>query len=102
MEGSAEMTQAEFDEFDRASPIVWDLFVRFTFEAIHAGATRFSVDSVTERIRWFTTVETRSGEFGLNNNFRPFYARKWQKELPEYAELFETRKAACDLVEVVT
>jgi hypothetical protein len=52
MEGSVEMTQSEFDEFHRAHPIVWDLFVRFTFEAIHAGATRFSV----ERIRWHTIV----------------------------------------------
>lgn len=95
------MTQAEFDEFDRAHPIVWDLFVRFTLEAIHAGAVRFSVDSITERIRWFSLVETRGGEFKLNNNIRPYFARKWRREFPEYADFFETRKAACDLMEVV-
>jgi hypothetical protein len=80
------MTQAEFDEFDRANPIVWDLFVRFTFEAIHAGANRFSVDSISERIRWFTTIETRGGEFKLSNSHRPFYARRWQREFSEYAD----------------
>jgi hypothetical protein len=94
-------TQAEFDEFDRANPIVWALFVRFTLEAIRSGLTRFSVDSITERIRWYSVVETRGGEFKLNNNLRPYYARKWQKEFPEYADLFETRLAACDLMEEV-
>jgi hypothetical protein len=29
--------------------------------------------------------------------FRPFYARRWAREYPQYADLFETRKAACDV-----
>jgi hypothetical protein len=94
-------TQVDSEEFDSANPAVWKLFVKFTFDAIHAGSSSFSVDSVTERIRWFTTIETRAGEFKLNNNLRPYYARKWQKEFPKYADLFETRRAACDLMEEV-
>jgi hypothetical protein len=94
--------KAEVDEFDSANPEVCQLFVRFTFEAPPSRATRFSVDSVAERIRWFFNIKTRGGEFKLNNNLRPFYARKWAREFPGFAELFETRKAACDLVEEVT
>jgi hypothetical protein len=94
------MIQNEFDEFHRANPIIWDLFVRFTLEAIGSGSTRFSVDSVTERIRWYSVVETRGGEFKLNNNLCQYYARKSQKEFRQYADLFATRKASCDLVEV--
>lgn len=77
------MTQADFEDFDAANPAVWALFVKFTFDAIRAGSTRFSFDSVTERIWWFTTVETRGGEFKFNNNLRAYYARKWQKEFSE-------------------
>jgi hypothetical protein len=49
--GGRLMTQAEFDQFDADNPIVWELFVRFTYEAIVAGVTRFSVDSITEKIQ---------------------------------------------------
>jgi hypothetical protein len=83
----------EFEAFDAANPQIWDLFVRFTFMAIRAGKKKGSISLITERIRWEVYIETASNdEFKINNNHRAYYARKWQKLYPEYADFFETRR----------
>ena len=53
-----------FISFDHHNPRVWDLFVRFTHEAIRANHSTFSAQSIIERIRWKTSVETRGGLWG--------------------------------------
>ena len=95
-------TAAEFEEFISRNPEVWTHFCRFAMEAIDAGASKFSVDSLTERVRWYSNVEIKGkDEFRLNNDDRPHFARKWAREFPQFAYLFETRRASCDVVEEV-
>tara|TARA_Y100000310_G_scaffold283472_1_gene305459 strand:+ start:407 stop:811 length:405 start_codon:yes stop_codon:yes gene_type:complete len=85
-----------FSEYDSNNPHVWELFKRFTREAHHAGHDRFSAQSVIERIRWETSVETRGGEFKINNNFAAFYARKYHELFPQLDGFFQTRSSQAD------
>ena len=73
-----------FIAFDHQNPRVWDLFVRFTHEAI------------IERIRWKTNVETRDNKFKINNDFAAFYARKYHKTFPQHDGFFRTRHSVAD------
>ena len=84
-----------FEEFDAANPVVWELFQRFTKEALSAGLEHFGSQAILERIRWETTITT-SGLFKINNNFGPFYARKFHRHFPEHDGFFKTRKSKAD------
>jgi hypothetical protein len=90
--------QRDFEAFHAENPHVYQLFERFTFEAISAGRKRFSARTVAERIRWYTSVETRDpAGFKLNNNWAPFYARLFHERWPAYDGLFELRKSVADV-----
>jgi hypothetical protein len=88
---------SEFQQFDEANPMIWDYFVRFADEAIRHGRTRLSVSLIIERIRWEVDIVTNSeDDFKLNNNHRPYYARKWLSLHPEMPGFFETRRVRCE------
>jgi hypothetical protein len=72
--------------FHTGHPLVWRLFVRFTFELIARGCQHGGVSNVWERIRW-ETIEAQTGksEFKLNNNHRAFYGRRFMNRYPQYA-----------------
>jgi len=81
-----------FEQYDLHNPRVWELFKQFTFEAISAGHTRFSADSILHRIRWETSIITNDAHFKINNNFSADYARKFMAEYPQHNQFFELRK----------
>jgi hypothetical protein len=82
----ADPLAAEFAEFDAANPRVWDLFQVFTRQAIAAGRTRYSSDSILHRIRWHVDIETTGcGGFKINDHSSCFYARKWNEANPGQA-----------------
>jgi hypothetical protein len=84
--------QADFDKFDSANPEVYELFKKFTFDAIHAGYGRYSSDAILHRIRWHTNVETNSADgFKLNDHHTAYYARKFMLDFPEHCGFFRTR-----------
>lgn len=80
-----------FDEFDRDNPHVYDLFVKYALEAKARGRTRFSISMITERIRWYTAIETSDPDFKINNNHRAFYARKLMED-PRFTGMFVVRE----------
>jgi hypothetical protein len=80
-----------FEQFDNNNPQVWDLFMRFTFDTIHAGHKRFSADSILHRIRWETSVVTTDAHFKINNDYSADYARKFMTSFPKYNNFFEIR-----------
>lgn len=86
----------KFEQFDRQNPIIYDLIKRYVGEAIAAGRRRIGIAAIFERIRWHLSVETAGDEFKLNNNYRAFYARKFVRDYPQYAEIFETRSSIAD------
>lgn len=87
---------ARFDEYDESNPHVWQLFKQFTREAYNAGHGRFSAQAIIERIRWKTSVETRGGDFKINNDFVACYARKFHRDFPHLDGFFSTRESVAD------
>lgn len=85
--------QAKFEEFDEANPHVYKLVVRYALEVLASGKKRIGINTIFERIRWYTDIETNSFDsFKINQNFTPYYARKFMRDYPQYQGLFQTRK----------
>ena len=85
--------QKAFQQFDTENPHVWELFIRFTFEAMDAGHTRLSASLIIERIRWETAIVTKTDDkFKIANAHRAYYARKFQQEYPIYKSFFKTKR----------
>jgi hypothetical protein len=81
------------EAFHRAHPEVWDLFVKFAFEAIAAKRPHYSANAIFERIRWECDVTSGgAGEFRMNNSFRSIYARRFMRVYPEHEGFFRTRR----------
>ena len=79
--------------FDAQHPIVWQLFRQFTFDRINRGFKNYSGNSIVERIRWQTDqAETGDNQFKINNNYAPYYARKFMQHYPEHEGFFRTRR----------
>ena len=81
----------QVQKFHVEHPEVWTLFSKFTLDRIQAGFLHYSVNGIFERIRW-ETAEAKGEPFKLNNNFRPFYARKFMNAHPQHQGFFRTRE----------
>lgn len=80
-------------KFDPEHPEVYALVVRFALEALERGRRRIGIAAVWERIRWHFDVERDpGGAYKLNNSFRAYYARRFQTDHPQHADLFEVRR----------
>lgn len=79
--------------FDEQHPELYRLVERFALEARARGRSRIGIAEVWERIRWHLNVDVDPKEpYALNNSHRAYYARRFQREHPELAELFEIRR----------
>ena len=83
-------------EYHEANPQIYELFKRFAFEAILAGRERFASTIIYQRIRWYTTVETKGDPWKLNNNYQAFYVRLFEEEFPEHGDFFVKRTSRYD------
>jgi len=86
----------KFDQYDKENPHVWDLFVRFTFELLALGKTRYSARGIFDRIRWETMITTTDDPYRISNNWSPYYARKFHKAFPDHDGFFTIRPARAD------
>ena len=77
-------------QWHKENPQVWILFERFTFDRINRGFEHYSAQAIWERIRWETGTGADSS-FKLNNNYRGFYARAFEKMHPEHEGFFRKR-----------
>jgi hypothetical protein len=68
---------------------------RFALEKL-ARRQRFGIAQLVERVRWDVPVaiEKDDAGFRLNNNHRAYIARELIEEIPELANLIETRKVS--------
>jgi hypothetical protein len=89
---------ARFAAVDAANPQMWALFERFTFEMIRRGFRHYSARAVIHRVRWETAVPLVDGtsEFKINNNWSPFYARKFHQLYPQHDGFFRNRISRAD------
>lgn len=83
--------EEKFETYHKENPRVYELFVRFAKEALNSGYKTFSANAIFERIRWYVSVETVGDSFKLNNNYRPYYARKLMLDQSEFEGFFNTR-----------
>ncbi len=65
---------AAWQEFHRENPLVFAKFRQFAIQAYLQGSKQ-GARSIGERIRWDVEVETRGGEFKVNDHHWPYYAR---------------------------
>lgn len=89
-------TESRFQTYLAENPQVWEAFVKFTSEAIRAGHKRLSAEMIVNRIRWETMISEKNSTFKINNDFKPFFARKFMLEYPIYDGFFELRKSRAD------
>jgi len=84
---------ARFQTFHRSNPHVYEKFKEVALGLIQKGYKRLSSKMIIEYIRCRFMMKTRSNDdFKINNNYTPFYTREFQKEYPQFAKIFETRK----------
>lgn len=86
-------TEAEkkFKAFDEKNPRVYDELVRLTLQAHEKGRTKIGIKMLIEVVRWNRFIRTTDGDFKINNNYAPRYARKIMSTYPELGDIFNTR-----------
>ena len=80
----ADEMRLECIAFHDRHPEVWQLFHQFAMEKVNLGFRHYGVSAVMERVRWETDAGGgRKEPFKINNNFRAFYARRFNRMHPE-------------------
>ena len=75
----------------KKNPEFYELFKRFTFEAIRRGHKRLSAWLIVNRIRWETMIVTTGDDYKIRNDFIALYSRLFMHEFPEYKGFFRTK-----------
>lgn len=78
----------KFWQFHTENPRVYALIKQFANEAKNSGRTRFGIQMIWERLRWYTTIETNDEQFKLCNNHCSCYARLLMIDDPSYRTFF--------------
>lgn len=73
------------------NPHVYELFKRFTFEAIRSGREVYSARTIFHRMRWHTDIETQGDRFKINDNHSPYYSRMFMRDFPAHSNFFRLR-----------
>lgn len=79
-------------EWHKANPHVWQLFERFSYEAVNKERKKISHWLIINRIRWETNIVTTGADFKISNDHIAFYARLWKARHPEHKDLFTTKR----------
>lgn len=87
-----------FDKFEKyhiENPHIYRMFKQFTFKTIKRGFKHYGAKGIFEIIRWHSSVRGND-EWKINNNYTPFYARKFEENHPRYKNFFYKRKSKFD------
>lgn len=80
-------------DWHEANPRFWNLFVKFTFDLIHAGHQHGSADMICHRIRWESALELSSNEpVRVNNDYTSLWSRLFANQYPQHSEFFRKRR----------
>jgi hypothetical protein len=82
----------EFIEYHKTNPHLYEAFKTVAFDAIKMGFKTYGANGIFEIIRW-KRAERGDGEFKINNNFAPLFARLFVNEFPQYADFFRFRRS---------
>jgi hypothetical protein len=75
----------------KQNPHVYELFKRFTMQAIDRGHKNLSAWLIINRIRWETSIETKGEDFKISNDFIAYYSRLFMHQYPQYQGFFRTK-----------
>ena len=81
----------KFNEWDIENPQVYNLFKRFTFEALDKGHKNLSAWMIVNRIRWETAIVTTGNDYKISNDFIALFSRKFMEDFPEHDGFFRTK-----------
>lgn len=85
------MTHSErFEQYHREHPEIYAEFERLAKQLIFAGRTHYSSDGILHIIRYNTALRGK-GDYKINNNYSPDYARMFESNYPEHEGFFEKR-----------
>lgn len=90
------MTLDEFNQYHTENPHIYEMFERFTFQAIASGRKYFSARAIIERMRWQTQIEDNSQTFKISDHPMPFYARLFEKNHPQHKGFFRKHRCPAD------
>lgn len=76
----------------RENPAFYELFEKFTNEAIDMGHTQLSGWLIINRVRWETDVVTSGDQYKISNNYVSFFSRLFMIRNPKYMGFFRTKK----------
>lgn len=91
MQGVPNKTQLEFLKYHKENPRVWQAFETYALQALKQNK-RVGSMMIINRVRWEAEFE-RNGEFKVNNNYAPYYARVFNtKHNKEFFDLREVKE----------
>ena len=93
---SIKNSERKFRIFHEANPEVYELFKKFTFQAMSRGHKHLSAEMIINRIRWETKVVTTDKDYKINNDYKPFYSRLFIVEHPQHKDFFRLRQSVAD------
>jgi len=82
----------EFLEYHKTNPHLYDAFKAVAFDAMKMGFKTYGANGIFEIIRW-KRAERGEGEFKINNNYAPLFARLFANEYPQYRAFFKFRRS---------
>jgi len=87
-----------FCEYDEAHPEVWREFLRITLITMKVKKFKnYSARDIFPIMRWHRGPKgLKEDGFKINNNYSPFYARKFHELYPQHEGFFRTRKSKYD------
>jgi hypothetical protein len=84
--------RARCNDFAREHPQVWPKFVEIALELIRQGQKQYGAQTIFAIIRYQTGLGSDGvNAFKINNDYSPFFARRFQREYPEHANFFRVR-----------
>jgi hypothetical protein len=83
-------------QWHQDNPQVYEMFKKFTFQAVGRRHKRLSAWLIVNRIRWETSIETTGVDFKISNNFIAYYARLFMLDHPQYKDFFAIKKMKDD------
>jgi hypothetical protein len=86
-----------FEKFHDENPHIYELFKKYTFEAINIkGFKHQSASFMVGLIRWYSQTSTTDPEYKIANAHSPFYSRMFMAEFPEHDGFFRTAQSIAD------
>lgn len=89
--------QERYDEWVLENISVYELFCKFTLQAIASGKKKISHWLIVNRIRWEVEIETKSTSeydegFKISNDYIALLARDFKKDYPEHSDVFKLKQ----------